>query len=147
MKPITVVNTLADNTFKYQIILSDEIVLSITDLAPYVFNFSTDLQYNDAEFKGLLIDSSISTQSIGGIGQLKALQQFNISVQLNKNTAELANFIFGIKSVASIRFINLYTLLGSVTFHIVPVNTSFLLCLADMDKYGVFFNNITNQVI
>lgn len=42
-KFITVVNILADNTFKYQIILSDETVLSITTPASYIFNLSTDL--------------------------------------------------------------------------------------------------------
>lgn len=39
---ITVVNTLADNAFKYQITLSDETVSLITILAPYIFNLSTD---------------------------------------------------------------------------------------------------------
>ena len=28
-----------------------------------------------------------------------------------------------------------------------PVNTPSLLCLADMDKLGAFFNNTTNEVI
>ena len=37
--------------------------------------------------------------------------------------------------------------MGLITFHIVPVNTPFLLCLADMDKLEAFFNNITNRVI
>ena len=146
-EPITVVNTLVDNAFKHQIILNDKTVSPITDLAPYVFNSSTDSRYNDAEFKGLLIDSGASTGSTGGIGQLKALQQLDTSVQLDKNTAGLANFIFGIGSVASIGSVNLDTPLGLVTFHIVLVNTPFLLCLADMDKHGAFFNNITNQVI
>ena len=147
LEPITVVNTLADNVFKHQITRCDETVSPITDPAPYVFNSSTDSQYNNAEFKGLLIDSGASTQSTGGIGQLKAIQQLDISVQLDKNTAGLANFTFGIGSNALIGSVYLDTLLGLVTFHIVPVNTPFLLCLADIDKHGAFFNNITNQVI
>ena len=106
---ITVVKTLADNVFKYQIISNDETILSITDSAPYVFNSSTDLRYNDAEFKGLLIDSGASTRSIGGIGPIKVLQQLDTSVQLDKDTAGLANFIFGIESVASIGSIHLDT--------------------------------------
>ena len=144
---ITVVNTLADNAFKHRITLSDETVSPITVPAPYVFNSSTDSRYNDSEFKGLLIDSGASTRSTGGIGQLKALQQLDTSVQLDKNTAGSANFTFGIGSAASIGSVDLDTPLGHITFHIVPVNTPFLLCLADMDKYGAFFNNITNQVI
>ena len=142
----SIINTLADNTFKHRITLSDETVLPTT-LTPYVFNSSTDSRYNDTEFKGLLINSGASTRSTGGIGQLKALQQLDISVQLDKNTAGSANFTFGIGSAASIGSVNLETSLGSITFYIMPVNTSFLLCLADMDKLRAFFNNITNEVI
>ena len=144
---ITVVNTLADNAFKHQITFSDEIVLPATVLAPYVFNLSTDSRYNDIEFKELLIDSGASTRSTGDIGQLKALQQLDFSIQLNKKTAGSANFTFGIGSAASIGSVNLDTPLGPITFHIVPVNTPFIVCLADMDKLGAFFNNTTNEVI
>ena len=58
-----------------------------------------------------------------------------------------ADVIFGIGTIASIRSVNLNTSLGPIRFYIVPVNTLFWLCLADIDKHGVFFNNITNQVI
>ena len=56
LESITVINTLADNAFKHQIILSDETISPITVPIPYVFNLSTDLQYNDTEFKELLIN-------------------------------------------------------------------------------------------
>ena len=143
---VTVVNTLADNAFKHRITLSDETASPISS-APYVFNSSTDSRYNDTEFKGLLIDSGASTRSTGGIGQLKALQQLDPSVQLDKNTAGSANFTFGIGSAGSIGSVDLDTPLGLITFYIVLVNTPFLLRLTDMDKHGAFFNNITNQVI
>ena len=59
-KSITAVNALVDNAFKYRITLNNETVSPITP-APYVFNSSTDSQYNDTKFKGLLINSSAST--------------------------------------------------------------------------------------
>lgn len=71
----------------------------------------------------------------------------NISIQLDKNTAKSANFTFEIGHAVSIRSFNLDTLLGSIIFYIVPVNTPLLLCLADIDKLGAFFNNITNEVV
>lgn len=64
---IIAVNTLADNAFKHQITLSDKIVPSITVPVPYVFNSSTDSQYNNTEFKGLLINLNVSTQLINSI--------------------------------------------------------------------------------
>ena len=66
-KSQTIDNTSADNAFKHQIILSNETVLPTT-LAPYIFNSSTDSQYNDTEFKWLIIDSGASTRSTGDIG-------------------------------------------------------------------------------
>ena len=78
---------------------------------------------------------------------MKVLQQLNTYVQLDKNTAGSANFIFRIGRIALIGSVNLDTLLESITFHIPFVNTSFLLCLADIDKHDVFFNNIINKVI
>lgn len=105
------------------------------------------MHYNNTKIKKLLIDSSASTRSTGGISQLKVLQQLDIFVQLDKNTAGLANFIFEVGNAASIRSINLATPLKLITFYIVPVNILFLLYLADIDKLGVFFNNITNKMI
>ena len=37
--------------------------------------------------------------------------------------------------------------MGPIIFYIVKVNTPFLLCLADMDRLGAFFNNTINQVV
>lgn len=127
--------------------MSDETFSLITIPALYIFNLLTDLQYNDTEFKRLFINSRTSIQSIRGISQLKALQQLDITLQLDKNTARSANFIFEIGSAAFIRLINLDILLGQIIFYIVLVNIPFLLSLANIDKHRAFFNNITNQVI
>lgn len=75
------------------------------------------------------------------------MQQLDIHIQFDKNTTGLANFIFRIRNAISIRSVNLDTLLRPNIFYIIPINTSFLLYLADMDKHRIFFKNITNQVI
>ena len=38
--------------------------------------------------------------------------------------------------------INVTTLIESIEFHVVKINTPFLLCLIDMDRLGVYYNNI-----
>ena len=81
--------------------MNDKTTLLIT-LVPYVFNLSTDSQYNDTKFKGLLIDSRVSTWSTEGISQLKVLEQLDNSIQLNKSIAGYAHFIFKIGSITSI---------------------------------------------
>ena len=46
--------------------------------------------------------------------------------------------------IVSIGLVILDTVIKSIIFHIVFVNTSFLLCFADISNHKVFFNKITN---
>jgi hypothetical protein len=43
--------------------------------------------------------------------------------------------------------VELNTPLGVITFHIVGVNTPFLLCLDDFDRLDIYFNNLINEII
>lgn len=139
-------NKLADQSFKHRIIMEDETITSVAS-NPFIFSTSTDSRYDNTEFKGLLIDSGASTRSTDGIGQWEALQRLNDSIQLDRTTAGLAHFNFEIGSTAFIGTILLKTPIEIITFHIVPIHTPFLLCLADMNQLGAYFNNTTNQVI
>ena len=37
--------------------------------------------------------------------------------------------------------------IGEATFHIVPTDTPFLLCLQDIDRIGVYYNNLQDCII
>lgn len=50
-------------------------------------------------------------------------------------------------STTSICSIIIKTVIGNCEFHIVKINTPFLLNLNDMDTKGIFLNNIRNEVI
>lgn len=65
-KTMTVINNLDNNSSNHQIILSKKIVFSIC-LNSYIFNLSSDSQYNNIEFKKLHIDLNVLTQSIDSI--------------------------------------------------------------------------------
>lgn len=145
-EPTAITNQLANNACKHRVTVKD-IAAAPTPPEPYIFSVSTDSRYDDSEFKGLLIDSGAATRSTGGIGQLKALQHINSSVKLDRTAAGSADFVFGIGKTSSIGIINLDTPMGMVVFHIVDINTPFLLCLADLDKLGAFFNNLTNEIV
>lgn len=113
--------------------MSAKIISLITVPVFNVFNLSTDSQYNDTECKRLLINSGTSTRLSRGSDQLKPLQQLDNSIQLDNNSTKSASFIFGIGSVTLIKSVNLDTPLRSITFQILPVNISFLFCLADIN--------------
>lgn len=71
---IRVVNTIANNVFKYKIILNNKTILFIIVLISYIFNLLGDLWYNKIEFKELFINSKVLTQLTEGIDSLKELQ-------------------------------------------------------------------------
>ena len=75
------------------------------------------------------------------------MQQLNTFIQLDKNIVRSANFTFKIGDTILTRSVNLHILLRLIIFHIIFVNIPFLFYLADIDKYKVFFNNVTNKVI
>lgn len=59
----------------------------------------------------------------------------------------LANFVFKIGNISFISSINFNITSEMIILYIIQVNKPFLLYFADIDKWGVFFNNFTNQVI
>ena len=140
-------NILADKALKHRITsIDDTVSATLAEPRPYSFSTFPTSRYNETEFKGLLIDSGAAVKSTGGIGQLKALQQV-IPVELHETATNATNIVFGIGSASSIGTVNLGTPIGLVIFHIVQVNTPFLLCLANLDRLGAFFNNVTNMLV
>ena len=141
-----ITEALTDHVFKHRVIMKDETV-SPPESEPYVFNAVIESKYDATEFKNLLINSGAATKSTSEIGQLKALQQINDSIKIDCSTAGSANFTFDIENTASLDHINFDTSIKSIIFHIMFVNTLFLLCLIDMNKLDVFFNNVINKLI
>jgi len=57
------------------------------------------------------------------------------------------NVQFSIGLTALIRLVTVKTLISLVNFYIVKADTPFLLCLADIDRLQVYYNNITDTLI
>ena len=66
---------------------------------------------------------------------------------MDKSRTEAVNVQFGVGSTSSIGSLLLYTPIRIVEFHIVEADTHFLLCLKDIDKLNVYFNNFENLLI
>jgi hypothetical protein len=49
--------------------------------------------------------------------------------------------------MSSIDTANIHTLIDRIQFYIVNANISFLLCLADIDKLQIYYNNIQNILV
>jgi hypothetical protein len=114
-----------------------------TDPFTYTLNTSSS-RYTSDVFLGIVVDTGASKKSTAGYGQFQALQRSNPAMELELDTSTKGQVTvqFGIGSTSSIGTANVHTPIGEVQFHIVDANTPFLLCLADMDKLQVYYNNI-----
>jgi hypothetical protein len=111
-------------------------------------NFTTrnTSRYNSHHFYKVVINTGASKYSTAGYRQFQALQRTN-SITLNKTTKGQVTVQFSIGSTSSIRSTTVKTPIKQVEFHIIHTKTPFLLSLADMDKLGVYFNNLTNSLV
>ena len=98
-----------------------------------LFTYNTTLRYTSIKFIGIIINTRASKCSIVGYSQFLILQKIN-KVQLNKSIRGIVSVQFGIGSTSSISSIKVATPIGIVEFHVVKVDTPFLLCLADIDN-------------
>jgi hypothetical protein len=57
------------------------------------------------------------------------------------------NVQFGIGLAILIRSVIIKTLIGLVNFYIIKANTPFLLCLIDINKLQVYYNNVIDALI
>ena len=103
-------------------------------------------RYSSETFQGILPDSGASSISTAGFGQFQALQKIE-DVALNIADEGLHKIRFGKGSATSMGTTQIRTPIGEVTFHVVPIQTPFLLCLADMDRLGVRLDNLTNELV
>jgi hypothetical protein len=103
-------------------------------------------KYDDREFKSILIDHDAANFSSEDIEQFTILQRISNS-KLILNKKRIISFRFDIDEIFFIDIVNLNIFVDVITFHIVLVQTSFLLCLADMNRLRLYFNNLINILI
>jgi hypothetical protein len=113
----------------------------------FAFTAEATSRYDSSRFYGVVIDTGASKYSTAGFGQFQALQRTNRDVILDETTKGRVTVQFGIGSTSSIGSAIVKTPIGQVEFHIMVAKTPFLLSLANMDKLGVYFNNLKNELV
>jgi hypothetical protein len=143
-----IISSFANKTFEHRLILKNIINALINELFDFTFILISIIEsrYDDREFKNILINCDATRRSTAEIEQFTALQRLNDSVQLNKSIVE-SKIQFDIDSISIMSTIELNISLKLMIFHIVKINTSFLLCLADLNRLEVYFNNLINELV
>jgi hypothetical protein len=136
---------LVDKTFRHRLIFMNNITISSNSIS-YVYNVFTASRYDDREFKSILIDHDAANFSSEDMKQFTILQRLSKS-KLILNKKRIISFRFDIDEILFIDIVNLNISVDVITFHIVFVQISFLLCLADMNRLRFYFNNLINMLI
>ncbi|KAI0991241.1 hypothetical protein K3495_g16946, partial [Podosphaera aphanis] len=108
--------------------------------------FTFDGRYSADQFQGIMPDTGAAGVSTAGLPQFEALQKI-CGVKLDTSTAGGYKIRFGKGSAESLGTTWVNTPVGIINFHVVPTNTPFLFCIQDMDKMGVYLNNIENILL
>ena len=94
-----------------------------------------------------MLDIGAIKVSIDQKNQFKALPREMPEIELDTIRTNEATICFGSQMpLSSIGTIQVFTPVGTTNFYVIDTLTLFFLCLKDMDTFGIYFNNITNQV-
>jgi hypothetical protein len=123
----------------------NNIIISANSIS-YIYNVFTASRYDDREFKNILINHDAADFSSKNIEQFTTLQWISKSI-LILNKKKIISFRFDIDETLFIDIVNLNISVDVITFHIVFVQISFLLCVVDMNRLRLYFNNLINMLI
>jgi hypothetical protein len=113
-----------------------------------LFIYITTERYNSKQFYGVIIDTGTSKISTAGYRQYLAYRNtITDNTDIDTSRIRAINVQFGIGSTASIKSVIVKTLISPVNFYVVNMDTPFLLCLADIDKLQVYYNNVIDTLI
>ncbi|EKD20762.1 hypothetical protein MBM_01444 [Drepanopeziza brunnea f. sp. 'multigermtubi' MB_m1] len=140
-----------------------EVAAKLTNLSTYYAFTKSDLyapiphvppsecllneRYDSEVFHGIILDTGAAFVSSAGEKQVEALKKLLLDLKINTPTTT-RSIRFGKEEPIVIKaIVDVNTPLGLITFSIVPANTPFLLCLQDMDRLSVIFDNVSNRLI
>ncbi|KAI0994430.1 hypothetical protein K3495_g13752, partial [Podosphaera aphanis] len=130
----------------FHAITKEDIFITQEAQTPTSSVFTSD-RYSSAVYHGIIPDTGAAGVSTAGKPQVEALIKISPELKINTETAGQHNIRFGKGMASTIGTICVKTLLGPITFHVVPANTPFLYCIQDMDKMGVKLDNLKNVLI
>jgi hypothetical protein len=111
------------------------------------FVFTLDNRYSEIIFQDIILDTRASGISTARKPQVIALQKLNLSIKINISIAGFYQIKFGAGEIILISIIYITTPISNIPFHVLLTNISFLLCLQDINKLGIQFDNIRNLFV
>ncbi|EED22642.1 conserved hypothetical protein [Talaromyces stipitatus ATCC 10500] len=112
------------------------------------YAFLTEDRYSSNTFMGLLIDTGAAEISTAGYAQYLAYRKVAKNITIDTSTTGAASIRFGAgEPLQSLGSIDIKTPIGTVRFHIVEAMTPFLLCIKDLDRLKVYYDNTKDLLV
>ena len=108
--------------------------------------FVSTERYTEEKFFEIMIDTEISRYSTIDYEQFLAYSKI-IETVINSVKTKIIHVQFDIKSISFIKSIIITIFINQIEFHVIKIDTFFLLCLADLDRLNIYYNNINDTLI
>ena len=93
-----------------------------------------------------MIDTKISRYSTIDYEQFLTYNKI-IKTIINSVKTKIIHVQFNIKSISFIKFIIISIFINQIEFHVIRIDTFFLLCLIDFDRLNIYYNNINDILV
>ena len=93
-----------------------------------------------------MIDTKISRYSTIDYEQFLTYSKI-VETIINLAKTKVIHVLFDIKSISFIKLIIITIFINQIEFHVIKIDTFFLLCLTDFDQLNVYYNNINDILI
>ena len=94
-----------------------------------------------------MIDTSASSHFTTKYDQYLTYEKNYDNTLIDIQKADVVQVQFDIDATSFMRSIKINTLVKTVEFHVVKTNIFFLLCLTNINRLNIYYNNIQNVLI
>ena len=112
-----------------------------------LFVYIATERYSAAKFYEIMIDMSASRHSTTKYNQYLTYEKYHDDISIDTQKADVLHVQFDIDAISFMRSIKISTLVKTVEFHVIKTNILFLLCLTDINRLNIYYNNIQNVLV
>ena len=109
-------------------------------------SFLVSSRYTFEQFHGIMLNIEVARTFTTGYNQAQAYMR-DFDAKLDTTTANSIKAYFGIGSATSIGSLTVNSSAGRIDFHVMQTDILFLLYLQDMNRLGIYLNNLKNKIV
>ena len=143
----SILSNLINRSFEHSLTKKSSQPQFTTNEVQNSFVYVIDDRYSSKQFHEVMINIEAFKHSTTDYGQYLAYQKYIEDTSIDTKKARTINVQFDIEEISFIGSIMIIMPVSTAEFHVIWADTSFLLCLVDMNRLNIYLNNLTNKLI